>query len=85
MNEGRLIQKNTSTTIMDEIKGKVFEAFVDEDKLKDIQEGYKVCNIMTTTDGIYVRFLNDSEQIPESFIANVTTPNLEDVYLHYFE
>lgn len=85
MNHGKLIRKNTSTSIMEEIKGKVFEAVVDENDLTKIQEKFKVSNIVTTAEGINVRFLNDAGKGLEGVDAKVVTPNLEDVYLHFFE
>lgn len=85
MNHGKLIRKNTSTSIMEEIDGKVFEALVDEEKLAEMQASFKVSNIVTTADGINVRFLNDSGKEIAVVDAKVATPNLEDVYLHFFE
>lgn len=85
MNRGKLIRKNTSINIMEEIDGKVFEALVDEKELATMQATFKVSNIVTTAEGINVRFLNDTGDTLEGIETNVATPNLEDVYLHFFE
>lgn len=83
--QGKLLRKDTPVDIISEMKGKVFEAIIPNDMLQTIQEKYKVCNIMTTINGIQVRFINETDKFLDDMQAKEVTPNLEDVYLNYFE
>lgn len=85
MNHGNLIRKNTATNIMAEIDGKVFEALVTEPDLKRIQANFKVSNIVMTPEGINVRFLKDADTVLDGIAPIKAVPNLEDVYLYFFE
>lgn len=85
MKQGRLLKQDTPVGVISEMKGKVYEAIVSSDILPKIQENYKVCNIMTTIDGIQVRFINETDTFLGDIQAKKVTPNLEDVYLNYFE
>ena len=64
------------------IDGKVFEITADESMLNDISAKYKVGNISKDEKNIYVRVI--SEQ-PPTYECKTCKPDLEDLYLYYFD
>lgn len=86
MKEGELIIKDTPSNIASSMQGKVFEAYIQDRHLDTFQSSYRVSNIMTTSDGLHIRFINEDHKVlPDGIKAIETAPNLEDVYLYYFE
>lgn len=85
LKEGRLLMKETPTEILKTMQGRLFEAIIQEQQLAAIQSDYKICNIMTAQDGLHVRFISEAGQLPVGVHAVEAAPNLEDVYLNYFE
>lgn len=83
--QGKLLKKESPVNIIREMEGRVYEAIVSSNLLQMIQDTYKVCNIMTTLDGIQVRFIKEEGEVLDNVQAKEVTPNLEDVYLNYFE
>lgn len=82
MKEGSLILKGHPSNILSSMEGKVFEVKTSEIDLNMLQEKYKVSNITTDRDGIWARIVHNE---PLSEMENrEVAPNLEDVYLHYF-
>lgn len=85
MKEGKLLKKKTPVEIVEEMEGQVFEAIIPDAQLLSFQSKYKVCNIMTTADGLLVRFISNTNKLPEGLQTSSVSPQLEDVYLNYFE
>lgn len=85
MKEGNLLMKDKPTDILKLMQGHVFEAIIQEQELPVLQSNYKICNIITVQDGLHVRFINNGGIMPSVGQATEAAPNLEDVYLNYFE
>lgn len=82
LKEGKLLVKEKPAAILETMEGKVYEVRVSEEELPEIQSYYRVSNISSDRNGIFVRLVNDSP--PEIGEPQTVKPNLEDVYLSYF-
>ncbi|MGE6226196.1 ATP-binding cassette domain-containing protein [Paenibacillus chitinolyticus] len=83
MKEGVLLIKDEPTNILAGMEGKVHEVLIPETKLTEMQTLYKVSNITRDQDGIWVRIVHDKPL--NNLECRFVKPNLEDVYLNYFE
>ena len=79
---GQIIDHRSPMDFCKSIQGKVFEIFIDEKELKNIQDNYLVSNIIQQANGLLVRIL--SNQPPINYQYQEAIPNLEDVYLYHF-
>lgn len=79
--EGELLRHDTPAQLLSEMQGKVLEITVPASDLEEYQRKYRISNVSSDAEGFTVRILSDAP------IANAipVRPNLEDVYLHYFE
>ncbi|HEY4553646.1 MAG TPA: ABC transporter ATP-binding protein [Bacillaceae bacterium] len=82
LKEGRLIHKRSPRDLLETISGKVWLVQAAEHDLHQYQSHYKVGNIVRNEKGAELRIISD---IPPSPTAKKAVPNLEDLYLHYFE
>ncbi|SYX86209.1 ABC transporter ATP-binding protein [Paenibacillus alvei] len=82
---GQLIAKDTPQHIVTAIEGNVYEAYISVDQLDQIQGNYKISNIMTTPEGLQVRFISENGVLPMNMETRLVQPNLEDLYLSQFE
>lgn len=82
MKRGEIIDSGAPHILCEKIDGKVFEITADESMLGEISAKYKVGNISKDEKNIYVRVI--SEQ-PLSFECRPCKPDLEDLYLYYFD
>lgn len=82
---GQLIAKDTPQHIVTTLVGNVYEAYISIDQLHQIQTNYKVSNIMTTPEGLLVRFIDEAGKLPANIESRLVKPNLEDLYLSQFE
>ena len=79
---GRLLHKRDPQELLEEIAGKVWLVPVNEEEISRFQEEFKVGNIIRTENGAELRII--SEEKP-SQAAVAAKPNLEDLYLYFFE
>ncbi|MEI5908329.1 ABC transporter ATP-binding protein [Bacillus spongiae] len=79
---GHLIKKESPQMLLKGIEGKVWSLLVDEQDIGDYQLRYKVGNITRHHDQFQLRVL--SEVAPHQDAQN-EMPNLEDLYLYYFD
>ncbi len=82
LKEGKLILQDKPANILESMKDKVFEAYVREENVNEVQRQYKVSNITGEKDHVCVRIV--SEHKPEELDIKPVKPNMEDVYLHMF-
>lgn len=80
---GQLIQKDTIPTLLDLIQDKVFEVYISENELSDIQNKYKMSNVIQTQKGTCVRILSDEK--PTMLDCVSVEPHLEDLYIYLFD
>lgn len=85
MRDGKKIVMNTPHAIISEMEGQVFETHLSAESLSCFQKKYKVSNVSSSAQGLLVRFISRRSQLPNDCVAVPVKPNLEDVYLCYFE
>ncbi len=81
MKKGRLIDVNTTSELISDIKDKVREYEIDEKQLSIIQDKYKVSNIYIKNEKLVVRLVGD--ELPEGGKLVSEHLTLEEVYLYY--
>ena len=84
LKDGCLISQLRPSALLQQMKGKVFEICVPENRVETAQKEYLVGNIRKDeTDRIWVRVIGDQKS-NEALVQEVM-PTLEDVYLYTFE
>lgn len=69
--------------ILERLDGKVYEVFVLEEELEELQKKYQISNIMREKDGLSVRIITDDPLEGET--VTKAKPTLDDLYLYVFE
>jgi ABC-2 type transport system ATP-binding protein len=82
LREGKLIQKESPNHLLAGISHKVWSLTVQEEELEKFQVGNKIGNISRIQDGYQLRIISEERPHP---IAVREEPNLEDLYLYYFD
>ncbi|WP_312476586.1 ABC transporter ATP-binding protein [Neobacillus sp.] len=82
LKNGRLLHKRNPQELLDEIAEKVWVVKAAESEIPRYQELFKVGNIVRSDGGVELRIISDDRPSPA---ATVTNPNLEDLYLYFFE
>ncbi|MBE4909241.1 ABC transporter ATP-binding protein [Bacillus luteolus] len=82
LKDGKLISQETPQKLLKGIEDKVWSVLVTEEEIVHFQSNYKVGNINRVQDKFQLRILSNS--IPHES-AKQEVPNLEDLYLHYFD
>lgn len=83
LKNGKIVDSGVPHELCEKIDGKVFEICCDESMLGDISKKFKVGNISKDEKNIYVRVI--SELLPKDFECKKVKPDLEDLYLYYFD
>ena len=83
LKQGELIGKGKPHELCKTIDGKVFEVTASEEKLSEISKNFKVGNISKDEQNIYVRVISEGE--PNGYKYTPVKPELEDLYLYYFD
>ena len=83
MKKGVLIDSGSPHKLCKSIEGKVFELSCQEDAIEKISSMYKVSNLSREKDDILVRVLNDDSPLDYAYTS--VKPDLEDLYLWYFD
>lgn len=84
MKEGKLVEKSSLEDILDIVRGKVYTLSVNEGDLKNFQNKFKISSMMRTNNGICARVVGDNKPDIKEFEYIEEEPNLEDVFLYYF-
>ena len=86
MRNGELVEKATPVEILNSIRGKVYSLKIKEDLLHKVQSKFKVSNIIRDDEHIVVRVVGDEYPLIDDGIEVIEeSPNLEDLFLYYFE
>ena len=80
---GQLIQKDTIPNLLSLIQDKVYEVYVPENELSNIQKEYKVSNIIQDQYGVCARIVSDTK--PDGDKCKIVAPHLEDLYIYLFD
>lgn len=81
LQQGELISQLPPRELIRQIDGTVWEVIVNKEELSHWQSQYRISNIAYEENGFCLRLLSDAE-ISSGYRVK---PNLEDVYLSYFE
>jgi ABC-type multidrug transport system ATPase subunit len=82
LKEGRLLHKETPEKLLAGIGDKVWSVLADEKDIADLQFRCRVGNMTRVQDRFQLRIISDTKPL-ENAIRE--TPNLEDLYLYYFD
>lgn len=85
MRNGELVEKATPVEILNSIRGKVYSLKIKEDLLHKVQSKFKVSNIIRDDEHIVVRVVGDECPLIDGIEVVEEKPNLEDLFLYYFE
>ena len=81
MRKGKLIHEGKPDEIIHSIDGKVWECQVPNTEAPALRERYNISNLRSEGDMTMLRIVNDAKPLKSAIPA---TPNLEDLYLYYF-
>ncbi|MFT4412215.1 ABC transporter ATP-binding protein [Fredinandcohnia humi] len=82
LKEGQLIQKQPPLDLLKGIEDKVWTVTVSENEITHFQSMYKVGNITRVENKVQLRIVSDTKPHQNAMNEN---PNLEDLYLYYFD
>ncbi|CEN25099.1 ABC transporter ATP-binding protein [Paraclostridium sordellii] len=85
MRDGELVEKATPVEILNSIRGKVHSLKIKEDLLHKVQSKFKVSNIIRDHEHIMVRVVGDESPLIDGVEVIDESPNLEDLFLYYFD
>ena len=83
LKQGEIIGSGQPHRLCEKITDKVFEITADENQLSEISGKFKVGNISRDEKNIYVRVISDNP--PTDYDYKPCKPELEDLYLYYFD
>lgn len=85
MRDGELVEKATPVEMLNSIRGKVHSLKIKEDLLHKVQSKFKVSNIIRDHEHIMVRVVGDENPLIDGVEVIDESPNLEDLFLYYFD
>lgn len=85
MRDGELVEKATPVEMLNSIRGKVHSLKIKEDLLHKVQSKFKVSNIIRDHEHIMVRVVGDESPLIDGIEVIAESPNLEDLFLYYFD
>ena len=85
MRNGELVEKATPVEMLNSIRGKVHSLKIKEDLLNKVQSKFKVSNIIRDHEHIMVRVVGDENPLIDGVEVIDESPNLEDLFLYYFD
>ena len=85
MRDGELVEKATPVEMLNSIRGKVHSLKIKEDLLHKVQIKFKVSNIIRDHEHIMVRVVGDKSPLIDGVEVIDESPNLEDLFLYYFD
>lgn len=80
---GIILRQENPDTLTKELSGKVFDLKLTEEQLPAVKEQYTIRNILQKDSFLIARILADEP--PIKYTRRKAVPDLEDVYLYYFE
>jgi len=82
LKRGALIKKAEPQLLLEDLKDKVWTVLASPNEIAAWQASYKVSSMLVRENGTELRILSESKPAPHAAEA---IPNLEDLYLHYFD
>ncbi|MDK2562572.1 ABC transporter ATP-binding protein [Romboutsia sedimentorum] len=84
MKDGVLVEQLTPNQMIETVRGKVCSININEEMLHNIQREFKVSNIARENGKLAVRIVGDERPNILGTVCRDEEPNLEDVFLYYF-
>lgn len=81
LKDGKLMHKGTSEEVINSMPEKVWECYVEKNKVSDFVNKYKISNMKSEANGVMLRIISLEEPFAH---AKCVEPSLEDVFLYYF-
>ncbi|MCI8327222.1 MAG: ABC transporter ATP-binding protein [Lachnospiraceae bacterium] len=81
MKNGRFLLQEPMDTVTDNIRGKVWEVLVDEQKAAEYSEQYSIVNLHHENNMVRLRIVSEDAPTADAVTAE---PSLEDLFLYYF-
>ncbi|MBD8501061.1 ABC transporter ATP-binding protein [Paenibacillus arenosi] len=79
--EGRLLKQERLVSLLENVRGVVWKASVDEEQFAVLKKKYRIGNVLREAEGIEVRILAQEQPIVG---AELVSPSVEDLYSYYF-
>lgn len=83
LKQGQLLACDTTENLLKRIENMVYEVTVPDGKVEQFEKKYNVSNIFCSGDKVIARVVSD--ELPSDLDKISVRPNLEDLYLFYFE
>lgn len=80
LNSGNIIRSGSPSELLRELDGKVWNIFITDEELYEVNDKYKVSNISRNMEGVIARIIADSYE--GRWKKEAVRPNLEDLYLY---
>lgn len=80
LNNGMIIRSGSPSELLDELDGKVWNVFLSDEEIDEVNAKYKVSNISRDAEGIIARIITESYE--GKWKKEAVRPNLEDLYLY---
>lgn len=81
MKDGKLMHQGTSEEVINSMPEKVWECYVEKNKVSDFVNKYKISNMKSEANGVMLRIIS----LEKPFVnAKCVESSLEDVFLYYF-
>ncbi|MBD5096728.1 MAG: ATP-binding cassette domain-containing protein [Lachnospiraceae bacterium] len=80
LNNGNIIRSGSPSELLSELDGNVWNIFLSDEEIDEINVKYKVSNISRDTEGVIARIIADSYE--GRWKKEAVRPNLEDLYLY---
>ena len=81
MKDGKIMHQGTSEEVINSMPEKVWECYVEKNKVSDFLNKYKISNMKSEANGVMLRIIS----LEKPFVnAKCAEPSLEDVFLYYF-
>ena len=80
LSNGKIIRSGSPSKLLKELDGKVWNIFLSDNEIDEVNTGYKVSNISRDADSFIARIIADSYD--GRWQKEAVRPNLEDLYLY---
>lgn len=80
LNRGSILRSGSPAMLLGELDGKVWNIFLPDEELEEVNAKYKVSNIARDGEGVVARII--AESYDGRWKKEVVRPNLEDLYLY---
>lgn len=80
LNRGSILRSGSPAMLLGELDGKVWNIFLPDEELEEVNAKYKVSNIARDGEGVVARII--AESYDGRWKKEAVSPNLEDLYLY---